>query len=94
MLDNEVKVTEKSSSSSMPTLTEAQNESELPTEVLLRILFTMSKQLEKRALAQVLTGKTPSGEKVTYIRMTGVDLDTANGFVLAIREKNAVPIPD
>lgn len=88
MLDNEVKVTEKSNSSSMPTLTEKPDETELPTEVVLAILYTQAKVLEKRALAQVLTGRTPKGEPVTYIRMTGVNLDTANGFVLAVQEKS------
>ena len=86
MLDNEVKVTEKQSSSSMPTLTETPNENELPTEAVLAILFTMSKKLEKEALAQVLTGHTPKGEVVTYIKLSGVSVDPDKGFVLAVKE--------
>jgi hypothetical protein len=82
MLDQEVKVTEKRSSSSMPTLTETPNEGELPIEVVLAILYTQAKRLEKEALAQVLTGHTPKGEVVTYIRMTGISLDPEKGFVL------------
>jgi hypothetical protein len=83
MLDNEVKVIEKQNSSSMPTLTETPNEGELPIEVVLAILYTQAKSLEKRISAQVLTGKTPKGEPVTYIRMTGVVIDKEKGFVLA-----------
>jgi hypothetical protein len=47
-------------------------------------------------LAQVLTGRTPKGETVTYIRLTGVAFDKSRGFVLAVptEEKNAVSIPD
>jgi hypothetical protein len=82
MLDQEVKATEKQSSSSMPTLTETPNEGELPIEVVLAILFSQSKRLEKEALAQILTGVTPKGETVTYIRMVGVSLDKERGFVL------------
>jgi hypothetical protein len=82
MLEQEVKVTEKQSSSSMPTLTEKQDE-ELPIEVVLAILWTKAKRLESEALAQVLTGHSPKGEPVTYIRMTGVVIDPERGFVLA-----------
>lgn len=82
MLEPEVKATGKSSSSSMPTLTETPNEGELPIEVVLAILYTQAKRLEKEALAQVLTGRTPKGEVVTYIRMVGVSLDEVRGFVL------------
>lgn len=82
MLDQEVKVTGKQSSSSMPTLTETPNEGELPVEVVLAILYAQAKRLEKEALAQVLTGHTPKGEPVTYIKLIGVTVDTANGFVL------------
>lgn len=87
MLDQEVKATEKQSSSSMPTLTETPNEGELPIEVVLAILYTQAKRLEKEISAQVLTGKTPKGEPVTYIRMTGVITDKEKGFVLAQPDK-------
>jgi hypothetical protein len=85
MLDNEVKVIERPSSSSMPTLTETPNEGELPIEVVLAILYSQAKDLEKRpeVLAQVLTGHTPKGEPVTYIRMIGVVMDKERGLVLA-----------
>ena len=89
MLDSEVKVIEKSSSSSIPESTEQSKvevPTDLPTDTVLRILFTMSKKLEKEALAQVLTGTTPKGETVTYIRMVGVKLDDANGF--SVEEKS------
>lgn len=86
MLDQEVKVTEKQNSSSMPTLTETGNESELPVELVLAILYTQAKRLEKEALAQVMTGRTPNGETVTFIKLTGVKVDSANGFVLADKE--------
>jgi hypothetical protein len=83
MLDSEVKVIEKPSSSSMPTLTETPNEGEMPIEVVLAILYTQAKRLEKDISAQVMTGRTPKGEPVTYIRMTGVIIDKDKGFVLA-----------
>ena len=83
MLDNEVKVTEKPSLNSMPTLTEMPSGGELPIEVVLAILYTQAKRLEKDISAQVLTGRTPKGEPVTYIRMTGVLIDKEKGFVLA-----------
>jgi hypothetical protein len=82
MLDSEVKVTEGSSLNSMPTLTETPNEGELPPELVLAILYAQAKRLEKESLAQILTGVTPKGETVTYIRMVGVSLDKARGFVL------------
>jgi hypothetical protein len=82
MLDNEAKVQEKQSSSSMPTLIETQSD-ELPTEVVLAILYTQAKRLESQALAQVLTGRSPKGEQVTYIRLNGVRVDPERGFVLA-----------
>lgn len=69
---------------SMPTHTETQNADELPIEVVLAIVYTMAKRLEKAGLAQILTGHTPKQEVVTYIRMIGVDLDPDKGFVLAI----------
>lgn len=96
MLDNEVKVTEKSNSSSMPMLTETPNEGGLPIEVVLAILYTQAKRLEKDISAQVLTGKTSKGEPVTYIRLTGVVIDKEKGFVLAqpTEESNAVSLPD
>ena len=84
MLDQEVKVTGKQSSSSMPTLTETPNEGELPVEVVLAILYAQAKRLEREALAQVLTGHTPKGEPVTYIKLYGVTVDKAKGFVLAV----------
>jgi hypothetical protein len=85
MLDNEAKVTERPSLSSMPTLTETPNSGELPVELVLAILYTQAKRLEdgKEVLAQVLTGTTPKGEPVTYIRMIGVIVDKEKGFVLA-----------
>lgn len=89
MLEQEVKVTEGQSSSPMPTHTGKPKEevpTDLPTEVILKILFTNAKRLEKEALAQVLSGKSPTGETVTYIRMTGVALDPEKGFVLAKKE--------
>lgn len=82
---NEVKAQEKQSLNSMPTLTETPNETELPIEVVLAILYTQVKRLEKEALAQVLTGTTPKGETVTYIRMIGISLDPKKGFVLPIQ---------
>jgi hypothetical protein len=82
MLDSEVKVKEVSSLSSTPTLTETQSDGELPPEVVLAILYVQAKQLEKQSLAQILTGVTPKGEPVTYIRMVGISLDKARGFVL------------
>jgi hypothetical protein len=82
MLEQEVKVTEKPNSSSMPTLTETQNEGELPIELVLAILYAQAKRLERESLAQVLTGRTPKGEVVTYIRMVGISLDEVKGFVL------------
>jgi hypothetical protein len=82
MLDNEVKAKEKPNLSSMPTLTQTQND-ELPIEVVLAILYTQAKRLESQALAQVLTGPNPKGEQVTYIRLTGVKIDPERGFVLA-----------
>ena len=84
MLDSGAKVTEELNLNSMPTLTETPNEGELPIEVVLAILYAQAKRLEKEALAQVLTGHTPKGEPVTYIRMTGVIVDEAKGFVLAV----------
>ena len=84
MSDSAVKVTENLNLSSMPTLTATPSEGELPIEVVLAILYTMAKRLEKEVLAQVLTGRTPNGETVTYIRMVGVSLDEAKGFVLAL----------
>jgi hypothetical protein len=86
MLDNEVKVKGKSNLNSMPTLTETPNEGELPIEVVLAILYTQAKRLESQALAQVLTGRSPKGETITYIRMTGVVVDDVKGFVLADRK--------
>jgi hypothetical protein len=83
MLDQEAKVQEKSSSSSMPTLTEKPDE-DVPTEVALAILYTMARRLEAKALAQVLTGHTPKGEKVTYIKLIGVTVDPEKGLVLAV----------
>lgn len=74
----------------MPTLTETQSEGELPIEVVLAILYTQAKRLESQALAQVLTGVTPKGETVTYIRMVGVSLDKERGFVLPT-VANALP---
>lgn len=80
----------------MPTLTGKPSEGEsqlptqqVPTEVALAILYTMASRLEKEALAQVLTGHTPKGEVVTYIRMTGVAIDKEKGFVLAA----SAPVP-
>lgn len=89
MLDSEVKVTEKQSSSSIPTHTETHEgevPTDLPTEVVLAILFTQAKALESRALAQILTGRTPKGEVVTYIKLSGVTVDKEKGFVLAVKE--------
>lgn len=89
MSEAEVKVIEKQNSSSMPTLTaapEPEVPTDLPTEVVLAILFSQAKKLEAKALAQILTGTTPKGETVTYIRMTGVKLDKENGFALALPE--------
>lgn len=89
MLEQEVKATEERSSIPMPTHTGKQKEempTDLPTEVILKILFTNAKRLEKEALAQILTGKTPKGEIVTYIRMTGVELHPEKGFVLTEKE--------
>lgn len=84
-----VKVTEKQSSSSMPTHTKTPKSevpTDLPTEVTvelaLAILFTNAKRLEKEALAQILTGHTPKGEVVTYIKLVGVSVDKTKGFVL------------
>ena len=84
MSDSAVKVTENLNLSSMPTLTEMPSEGELPVEVVLAILYTMAKRLEKEALAQVLTGRSPKGEIVTYIRMVGTTIDETKGFVLAV----------
>ena len=84
MLDNEVKATESSNLSSTPRPTETPNESELPIEVVLAILYAQAKRLEREALAQVLTGHTPKGEPVTYIKLYGVTVDKAKGFVLAV----------
>lgn len=83
MLEAEVKVTEKQNSNSMPTHTEKPDE-EMPTEVALAILYTMARKLEAKALAQVLTGHTPKGGPVTYIRMTGIVIDPEKGLVLAV----------
>jgi hypothetical protein len=83
MLVNAVKASDKLNLSSMPTHIETPNEGELPIEVVLAILYTQAKRLESEALAQVLTGLSPKGERVTYIRMTGIIFDAERGFVLA-----------
>lgn len=96
MLENEVKATGKQNLSSIPMVTETPNENELPVEVVLRILYAQAKRLEKEISAQVLTGHTPKGDPVTYIKLTGVTVDAVKGFVLAepTEENNAVSLPD
>lgn len=96
MSEQEAKVTGKTNSSSMPTHTGMPSESELPIEVVLAILYSQAKRLEKEISAQVLTGHTPKGEPVTYIRLTGVVIDPQKGFVLAVptEESNAVSLSD
>jgi hypothetical protein len=84
MSDSVAKAQEKSSLNSMPTLTETRSEGELPIEVVLAILYAQAKRLETEKLAQILTGHTPKGETVTYIKLTGVAVDKAKGFVLAL----------
>jgi hypothetical protein len=86
MSDKEAKAIENLSLNSMPTLTETQSENELPVEVVLAILYAQAKRLEKEKLAQILTGRTPKGAEVTYIKLTGVAVDKVRGFVLALRE--------
>lgn len=85
MLVNEVKATEEVNLSSTPKPSEKDGEPELPIEAVLAILYTMARRLEKEALAQVITGRTPKGGTVTYIRMDKVVLDPERGFVLADR---------
>ena len=59
---------------------QAQDEEE-PTEVLLAMLYTAAKMLEKRSLAVVLTGHMPTTRKpVTYIRLPMVEVDELLGF--------------
>lgn len=74
------KAKEKTNSSVMPMDSQAQDEEE-PTEVLLAMLYTAAKMLEKRSLATVLTGHAPTTRKpVTYIRLPMVEVDELLGF--------------
>ena len=74
------KAKEKTNSSVIPMDSQAQDEEE-PTEVLLAMLYTAAKMLEKRSLAVVLTGHMPTTRKpVTYIRLPMVEVDELLGF--------------
>ena len=97
MLDSEVKVNEEQSLNSMPQLTEMPNGDELPPEVVLAILYSMAKRLEKENIAEILTGHSPKGKVVTYIKLIGVEIANTKGFVLAMPtedKQSAVSIPD
>lgn len=83
MSDSAAKDKEKQSSYSTPPLTETESD-ELPIETVLAILYSMAKRLEKENAAAILTGRSPKGETVTYIRMPGIDVDITKGFVLAV----------
>lgn len=81
MLENEVKAKEKQSLKDMPTDSKAPPEEEEPTEVLLAMLYTAAKLLEKRRLAHILIGKSPANKTViTYIRLPMVEVDELLGF--------------
>ena len=74
------KAKEKTNSSVIPMDSQAQDEEE-PTEVLLAMLYTAAKMLEKRSLAVVLTGHMPTTRKPgTYIRLPMVEVDELLGF--------------
>lgn len=77
MSENVVKASEKKSTNDMPTDSEAEE----PTEVLLAMLYTAAKALEKRGICEVLTGHSPVSKKpVTYIRLPMVEVDQLLGF--------------
>lgn len=75
-----VKAKEKPNLNGMPMDLQVQNGEE-PTEVLLAMLYTAAKELEKRSLAIILTGHSPITRKpVTYIRLPMVEVDQLLGF--------------
>ena len=77
MSEKEVKASEKKNTNGMPTDSEAEE----PTEVLLAMLYTAAKALEKREICEVLTGHSPkSRNPVTYIRLPMVEVDKLLGF--------------
>lgn len=81
MSESVVKANERQSLNGMPTVSEASPEAEESTEVLLAMLFTAAKLLERRGVLAVLTGVTPISKKpVTYIRMPMVEVDNVIGF--------------
>ncbi len=74
------KAKEKPNLNDMPMDSQGQGEEE-PTEVLLAMLYTAAKMLEKRSLATVLTGHSPkTRQPVTYIRLPMVEVDALLGF--------------
>ena len=74
------KAKEKPNLNDMPMDSQGQGEEE-PTEVLLAMLYTAAKMLEKRSLATVLTGHSPkTRQPVTYIRLPMVEVDELLGF--------------
>lgn len=71
-------------------VTQDEEQPTLPTELALAILYIQAKRLkEVEALAQILTGHTPKGEPVTYIKLIGIKVDPVKGFVLAGKEPTA-----
>lgn len=80
MSEKEAKANVNKSSEGMPMDSQGQNEEE-PTEVLLAMLYTAAKLLEKRQLAFILTGTSPTTRKpITYIRLPMVEIDELLGF--------------
>lgn len=83
MLADEAKTNENKSLKDMPMDSQVQPEEEEPTEVVLAMLFTAAKILEKRHLAHILTGQSPTNKKpITYIRLPMVEVDDLLGFRL------------
>lgn len=81
MSENAVRANEKQNLKDMPTVSGGSPEAEESTEVLLAMLFTAAKLLERRGVLAVLTGVTPISKKpVTYIRMPMVEVDNVIGF--------------
>lgn len=86
MSDSAAKDSEKLTLNSMPPPTETQSDDELPIEAVLAILYSMVKRLEKASLAEIRTGQT-ANTAITYIRLSGVEIDPVKGFVLAQERK-------
>lgn len=68
--------------------TQPHTDEDVPDEVALAILYTMANRLPQ---AEILTGYD-QGQAVTYIRLNGVTVDDANGFVLALAQSVGTPV--